>query len=45
MMERIGDRFGLLVIDEAHHFGSGVRDARNVRGTRSMGADGDAKSE
>ena len=26
MMERIGDRFGLLVIDEAHHFGSGVRD-------------------
>ena len=26
LMERIGDRFGLLVIDEAHHFGSGVRD-------------------
>jgi superfamily II DNA or RNA helicase len=26
MMERIGNRFGLLVIDEAHHFGSGVRD-------------------
>jgi superfamily II DNA or RNA helicase len=26
MMERIGDRFGLLVIDEAHHFGGGLRD-------------------
>jgi type III restriction/modification enzyme restriction subunit/XPB helicase-like protein len=26
MMERIGDRFGLLIIDEAHHFGNGVRD-------------------
>ena len=25
-MERIGDRFGLLVIDEAHHFGGGIRD-------------------
>lgn len=25
-MHRIGNRFDLLVIDEAHHFGSGVRD-------------------
>jgi superfamily II DNA or RNA helicase len=25
-MERIGNRFGLLVVDEAHHFGNGVRD-------------------
>ena len=25
-MDRIGDRFGLLVVDEAHHFGAGVRD-------------------
>ena len=25
-MDRIGHRFGLLVVDEAHHFGSGVRD-------------------
>jgi hypothetical protein len=25
-MDRIGDRFGLLVVDEAHHFGVGVRD-------------------
>ena len=25
-MERIGHRFGLLVVDEAHHFGGGVRD-------------------
>jgi len=25
-MERIGDRFGLLIVDEAHHFGSGARD-------------------
>jgi len=25
-MPRIGDRFDLLVVDEAHHFGSGVRD-------------------
>jgi superfamily II DNA or RNA helicase len=26
MMERIGDQFGLVVIDEVHHFGTGVRD-------------------
>jgi len=25
-MERIGNRFGLLVVDELHHFGSGIRD-------------------
>lgn len=25
-MERIGNHFGLLVVDEAHHFGGGVRD-------------------
>jgi hypothetical protein len=25
-MERIGNRFGLLVVDEVHHFGSGIRD-------------------
>jgi superfamily II DNA or RNA helicase len=25
-MATIGDRFGLLIIDEAHHFGHGVRD-------------------
>lgn len=25
-MPRLGDRFGLLVVDEAHHFGSGARD-------------------
>jgi superfamily II DNA or RNA helicase len=25
-MDRIGNRFGLLVVDEAHHFGVGVRD-------------------
>lgn len=25
-MDRMGDRFGLLVIDEAHHFGHGERD-------------------
>jgi superfamily II DNA or RNA helicase len=25
-MDRIGDRFGLLVVDEAHHFGAGMRD-------------------
>ena len=25
-MPRLGDRFGLLVIDEAHHFGAGRRD-------------------
>jgi superfamily II DNA or RNA helicase len=25
-MNRIGHRFGLLVVDEAHHFGNGVRD-------------------
>jgi superfamily II DNA or RNA helicase len=25
-MERIGNRFGLLIVDEAHHFGNGVRD-------------------
>ncbi len=25
-MPEIGDRFGLLVVDEAHHFGNGVRD-------------------
>ena len=24
--ERLGDRFGLLVVDEAHHFGAGLRD-------------------
>lgn len=26
MMERIGHRFGLVIVDEVHHFGSGVRD-------------------
>lgn len=25
-MAQIGDRFGLLVVDEVHHFGNGVRD-------------------
>lgn len=25
-MERIGHRFGLLIVDEAHHFGNGIRD-------------------
>ena len=25
-MAKLGDRFGLLVVDEAHHFGGGVRD-------------------
>jgi superfamily II DNA or RNA helicase len=25
-MERIGHRFGLLVVNEAHHFGNGIRD-------------------
>jgi superfamily II DNA or RNA helicase len=25
-MDRIGDRFGLLIVDEVHHFGTGVRD-------------------
>ncbi|MEP6654803.1 MAG: DEAD/DEAH box helicase family protein [Myxococcales bacterium] len=25
-MERIGNRFGLLIVDEVHHFGNGVRD-------------------
>ena len=25
-MDRIGNRFDLLIVDEAHHFGSGVRD-------------------
>jgi superfamily II DNA or RNA helicase len=25
-MQRFGDRFALLVVDEAHHFGAGVRD-------------------
>jgi len=25
-MARMGDRFGLLVVDEVHHFGNGVRD-------------------
>jgi superfamily II DNA or RNA helicase len=25
-MQWIGDRFGLLVVDEAHHFGQGIRD-------------------
>jgi superfamily II DNA or RNA helicase len=25
-MERLGNRFHLLIVDEAHHFGSGVRD-------------------
>lgn len=25
-MDRIGGRFGLLVVDEAHHFGGGMRD-------------------
>lgn len=25
-MARIGDRFGLLVVDEAHHFGHGLKD-------------------
>jgi superfamily II DNA or RNA helicase len=24
-MDRLGDRFGLLIVDEAHHFGSGAR--------------------
>ena len=26
LMSRIGQRFGLLVVDEAHHFGAGARD-------------------
>ncbi len=25
-MDQIGDRFGLLVVDEAHHFGAGLKD-------------------
>ncbi len=25
-MPRLGDRFGLLIVDEAHHFGGGARD-------------------
>jgi len=25
-MERIGHRFGLLIVEEAHHFGNGIRD-------------------
>src|SRR5437867_6677189 len=25
-MDRFGNRFGLLVVDEAHHFGCGLRD-------------------
>ena len=25
-MARIGDRFGLLIVDEAHHFGHGTHD-------------------
>ncbi len=25
-MSMLGDRFGLLVVDEAHHFGAGIRD-------------------
>jgi len=25
-MHRLGDRFELLIVDEAHHFGSGIRD-------------------
>jgi len=25
-MERIGAHFGLIVVDEAHHFGRGIRD-------------------
>lgn len=25
-MDRLGDRYGLLVVDEAHHFGCGLRD-------------------
>lgn len=25
-MNRMGDQFGLLIVDEAHHFGSGLRD-------------------
>jgi len=25
-MQRLGNQFGLLVVDEAHHFGSGLRD-------------------
>jgi superfamily II DNA or RNA helicase len=25
-MDRIGNRFGTLIVDEAHHFGSGIRD-------------------
>ena len=25
-MDRLGDRFALLVVDEAHHFGRGIRD-------------------
>ncbi len=24
-MDALGDRFGLVVVDEAHHFGSGAR--------------------
>jgi len=25
-MDQLGDRFGLLIVDEVHHFGSGLRD-------------------
>ena len=25
-MDRIGSRFGLLIVDEVHHFGCGFRD-------------------
>jgi superfamily II DNA or RNA helicase len=35
-MARIGDRFELLVVDEVHHFGSGMREDALVMCTASM---------
>jgi superfamily II DNA or RNA helicase len=25
-MAQLGDRFGLVIVDEVHHFGAGLRD-------------------
>ena len=35
-MDVIGDRFGLLIVDEAHHFGSGIRDEALEMSTASL---------